>query len=758
MRTASLEVFGVDRRILEAWEEAGHRELLPIQETAVRKGKVLEGGSAVVFSPTSSGKTFIGEMAAVQTARRNQRAIYLVPQKALAEEKYREFKSRYSPFGIRVVISTRDRTEHDRAINRGEFHIAVVVFEKLQSLMVASPGILRNVGLVVIDELQMIGDAHRGAGLEILLTKIILEEQKPQIVGLSAVLGNARGLARWLGATLCEDSQRPVELRKGVLCGGTFRYVEHNSGREGEETFGEPGAAFGEPLELTALEARRRVEQGEQCIVFRKSRKECLEAARFIAHTLNAAPAHGAINELAHLEESHGRGLLTELLQSGVAYHTAELDWDQREVIERAFRNGEVRVICATTTLAMGMNLPAKNVFVDTERWDRDRAGRLGAHAHLAIRVREHERPCGKARARGRVRPRNRRHEFALPRRTSSTTPSSRATSGEVEPRLDEAPLAQHVLNLVASGLCRTRDEIREILLASYTGELHWRGGRKEIRFTAKLDEALQQCLAGGLMADGKRGLEATALGMTAAAKGITVDTAVAMAAFVKEHADVSPLLDPFEIIWALTGTECGEAVYFNMSTTELRSGEYTDLFSNTYFSLPEAVRARMNAPLSEWKPNDYDDVKRAKKAMILHAWVTGVPTVEMETRFHCYSGSIRALGTEFSWLADALAGVAGVLGWPEAAVAQVRTLADQLVHGVQAEGLALARAGVSGLGRGRISALVAAGITELEAVTQASREMLRKLVTSAVADRLVERAPRAAEAPSGPGRGGAAN
>ena len=165
MRVASLEAFGIDAKILTAWEQAGHEELLPIQDKAVRKGKVLDGGSAVVFSPTSSGKTFTGEMAAVQTARRNRRAIYLVPQKALAEEKYREFKAKYAAFGVRVVISTRDRKENDRAIYRGQFHIAIIVFEKFQALLVASPVLLRNVGLVVVDELQMIGDRNRGAGL-----------------------------------------------------------------------------------------------------------------------------------------------------------------------------------------------------------------------------------------------------------------------------------------------------------------------------------------------------------------------------------------------------------------------------------------------------------------------------------------------------------------------------------------------------------------------------------------------------------------
>ena len=290
MRIALLEAFGIDDRIIDLWKEAGHEELLPIQQIAVRKGKILDGKSAVIFSPTSSGKTFVGEMAAVQTARQNRRAIYLVPQKALAEEKYQEFTRKYGSFGVRVVISTRDRTEFDRDIYRGNFHIAVVVFEKMQALMVASPALLRNVGLVVVDELQMIGDKTRGAGLEILITKILLSEDKPQIIGLSAVLGNAKPLADWMGAELCEDGRRPVELRKGVLHDGIFHYVEHNSGRQGEEKL--DGADGGDDRTATLVsQVRSMAEKGEQCLVFCKSKNDCIETARVIAERLKIKPA-----------------------------------------------------------------------------------------------------------------------------------------------------------------------------------------------------------------------------------------------------------------------------------------------------------------------------------------------------------------------------------------------------------------------------------------------------------------------------------
>ena len=136
MKIEELKKYGIDDQIINVWKTSGHVELLPIQERAVVRGKVLEGKSAVVFSPTSSVKTFVGEMAAIKTARQLRRVIYLVPQKALAEEKYHEFHKRYTRFGMRVVVSTRDHREFDQDIYQGRFHIAVVVFEKMKSLLV----------------------------------------------------------------------------------------------------------------------------------------------------------------------------------------------------------------------------------------------------------------------------------------------------------------------------------------------------------------------------------------------------------------------------------------------------------------------------------------------------------------------------------------------------------------------------------------------------------------------------------------------
>jgi helicase len=739
MKVFSLEVFGVHDQDIDVWRSTGHEELLPVQELAVRKHGALDGGNVLVFSPTSSGKTFIGEMAAVKKARDNRHVLYLVPQKALAEEKYREFHRKYAPLGIRTVISSRDRREFDQDIERGRFHIAVVVFEKMQGLLVLNPKILDDVGLVVVDELQMIGDRSRGAGLEILLTKIRTAKRRPQFIGLSAVLGNANRLAKWLGAELCRTRCRPVELRKGVLFGGKFRYVEHNSGGEGREELA-PTDTGEDPSEALVRQVASFAEAGEQCLVFCKTRKECVSTAAAIAKRLAAERADGAYDELRELEDSEGKDILLRLLSRGAAYHNSDLDRDQRDVIERHFRRGGIKALCATSTLAMGMNLPAKNVFVDPRRWER---GRTGRWTTVSISQGEYENMSGRAGRLG--------LEDGFGR--AIIVPDSpfdadtfldyyaKGRVGRVEPTLDDDPLAHHVLNLIASGLCRTAREVERMLLSSFTGELCWRGDGHEEEFLEKLKAALRFCLDGGLIERVGRGrILATRLGERAAMKGITVETAIALAHFARANSGPGSGVYLIEILLCLARTEDAENAYISLSKEEHKFGKYLALLKDRGKELPEKARERLSKVEGLIRV-DYDAAKQAKKALLLYEWVTGVTTREIEKRFRCYSGAICHLAQEFSWLAEALADVAGVCGWGEKRVDRLQQLARQLLFGVSGRGIKLAAMRVRGLGRAKIGRLVEAGIDRPEKVAAAEPVRLQKLVGKRLAARLLKRA-----------------
>jgi len=155
-RIRDLRKYGLPETLLQIWEQQQGDFLLPVQEVAVQRYDLFEGRSLVISSPTSSGKTFVGEMAAMRATFAGKRVLYLTPLRALAEEKYQTFQARYGTYGVKVVVATRDRREFDRDIEQGDFHLAVLVYEKLSQLLVRHPHLLRTVALVVVDELQML--------------------------------------------------------------------------------------------------------------------------------------------------------------------------------------------------------------------------------------------------------------------------------------------------------------------------------------------------------------------------------------------------------------------------------------------------------------------------------------------------------------------------------------------------------------------------------------------------------------------------
>ena len=468
-----LRAYGIGDEIIDIWKKSYGEFLLPIQQKAIVKHNVLGGRNLIIFAPTSSGKTLVGEIVSVHYAMAKKRALYLVPMKALAEEKYHQFREMYGELGIKTIISTHDRKEYDQHLERKEFHIAVVVFEKLNALLVKNPNLLEGIGLVVVDELQMMGDETRGAGLELLLTKIFSSPFKPQLLGLSAVLGDAEDLASWLKAELLVDTRRPVELRKGILSRNVFSYLEHNSGIEGDEEWPLPE---GSKEQLISLHAAKHLAQthDEQSIIFLADKLGTETDGEKLKEMVDFPAAVGAIEELRTFEESYSKDLLFSLLAKGIALHNADLSWEERDLVERYFRKGEIKILLSTSTLAMGINLPARNVFIPEKKWSTPIHGdRL---TMSDITKAEHENMGGRAGRLGFV------NEFGRAILVTSSPFQKKALYDyyikggfeKLRPVLKDEDLDIYCLNLVASELCSTEEEIETFLLSTYTGASRW--------------------------------------------------------------------------------------------------------------------------------------------------------------------------------------------------------------------------------------------------------------------------------------------
>ena len=343
----------VDERVKKVIKDRGIEELYPPQAEALKSG-VLEGKNLVLAIPTASGKTLVSEIVMVnKLLREGGKAVYLVPLKALAEEKYREFKE-WESLGIRVAATTGDYDSTDEWL--GRYDIIVATAEKFDSLLRHGSGWIKDVKLVVADEVHLIGSYDRGATLEMILSHLL---GRAQILALSATVGNAEELAEWLDASLVVSDWRPVELRKGVFSHG--------------ELFWEDGRIDKYPSNWESL-AVDAVKRGKQALVFvntrRSAEKEAIALSSKISRLLTKPEKRQLDDLIGAIEDNPTTEKLKRALRGGVAFHHAGLSRVERTLIEDAFREGLIKVITATPTLSAGINLPAFRVIIrDTKRY-----------------------------------------------------------------------------------------------------------------------------------------------------------------------------------------------------------------------------------------------------------------------------------------------------------------------------------------------------------------------------------------------------
>ncbi|MBW2964026.1 DEAD/DEAH box helicase [Candidatus Woesearchaeota archaeon] len=211
----------IPEKLYEILDKEGISELRPAQAKAIDAG-LLDGKSLLVCTPTASGKTLVAELAFMNTImNRKGKAIYIVPLKALASEKHREFKRKYENI-IKAGVSIGDYDSSDPYLHT--FDLIICTSEKLDSLIRHHVPWLRDVSTVIIDEIHLLNDPGRGPTLEILITILKQLLKKTQLIGLSATIGNEKELAEWLDAELVHDTWRPVELKKGVYYNGKIEF------------------------------------------------------------------------------------------------------------------------------------------------------------------------------------------------------------------------------------------------------------------------------------------------------------------------------------------------------------------------------------------------------------------------------------------------------------------------------------------------------------------------------------------------------
>lgn len=732
MQMNDLVRYDVPPDIIQLWKTRESTRLLPLQEVAVKKHGLFGEDNLLIQAPTSSGKTFIGEMAAVRTALRRKQVVYLVPLKALAEEKYRDFKEKYEAYGIRVLISTRDHREHDRDLEEGNFSIAIVVYEKLAQVLVRRPERLEEIELIIADELELLSDPERGGMVEILLTR--LRQSSSRVIGLSAVLGEPERVAKWLGAGLVRYDRRPVELRYGVLHDGLFRYRTYNEYSEGEERLVD---AQGESAwETLTQNVCAFAEAGETCLVFVKAKHEARRGAELLARRYAGTAAPDAIERLSALDATCARDTLVKTLNNGVAFHSTDLAPDERCIVEQAFRAGDVRIMVSTSTLAVGLNLPARNVFITAEKWCYDH--RFGMPWKAPIQRSEYESMGGRAGRYGAG------HAFGRSLLIAASpfdqeTLWRRYIEGErepVEPRLAREPLENYVLRLVASRFCVDEKELLDFLEKTPSGQWVWQEQYTLDEIACRVGAAVNRAVdAGALVRHPEGGLETTPLGQAIASKGIALDTARDLEHWIAESE--TRLWSDLDLILAAALTPDGRMYNVTLTAQEYDSGDYPRQIK----ALADGEDIGGDVPLNRLRNSTltpfFEEVRAAKVALFLRDWIDHTPLREIEERYRTMTGQVLAAAEQIAWLIDATAALAQAHGGGSGFVDALRWLSERVQRGLRAEALPLARAADPGIPRSALAALVAHGLHTAQALADTPAGVLGRYVPSEHVDRL---------------------
>lgn len=371
MELGELDLHADIARILT---QKGISALYPVQELAVKHG-LLEGEDLLVASPTASGKTLLAVLAmSKKVVERSGKMVYLSPLRSLAHEKLIEFgafegvqKAAGAP--LRIAISTGDYDEPAEKL--AYYDVLILTYEKFDSIWRRTPSWLNDVSLYVVDELHMLADNKRGPVLEALLSRIRADRpENSQLLAFSATIANAQQLAQWLDLKPITLEWRPVPLREGVYI-AERREIRFKDG----ETKPIRYSGRGDIADL-ALDT---ISEGGQALIFTETRRRAVSLARRLQdigeRVLDAEAKQRLASlsrELLSAEESTDlTRTLAQVVGKGVAFHHAGLSSWARRAIEEAFRAGLVPVLCSTTTLAAGVNLPARRVIIaSTYRYD----------------------------------------------------------------------------------------------------------------------------------------------------------------------------------------------------------------------------------------------------------------------------------------------------------------------------------------------------------------------------------------------------
>jgi len=373
------------KEVIEVLRENNYSEIWDDQWECIQKCLV-DRKNVFIGLPTGSGKTFPAMLSIIDNVlNKKGKAIYIVPLRALAKQKYEQFNKILLPLGISVGISTGDYAKCEYT-DVGNKDVIVATIEKVDSLIRHNEQWLYDVSLFVIDEIQMVDDKSRGLTLEIVVSEIIRKFKKAQRIALSAVIGNPEEIKNWLADDIVFNKNRIIPLNTGIF--SYFGMLQFKKDKlkitirkdlytlNGKKDTGKK-IRYGNTIDLT----KYFINQGKQCIIFTNGREHAENLAIALAKDIKRG-GYSSIDEaickkISQLiddsieEKTKFSRKLIECVDSGISFHHAGLQLIQRDIIEKNFENKNLKVLISTPTLEQGVNLPANVVIIsDYLKWN----------------------------------------------------------------------------------------------------------------------------------------------------------------------------------------------------------------------------------------------------------------------------------------------------------------------------------------------------------------------------------------------------
>ena len=749
-------------------ESRGFADLYPPQAAAVESG-LLDGRSLLVSAPTASGKTLVATLAILShLARGGGRVVYLSPLRALAAEKYDEFSTlsgvKVSGAGWRGRLREIRQQQQDgaartdaaittarltgergaAAASRGpvkidDADIVVATNEAMDAAMRRGREWTQEIGLMIIDEIHLIGDESRGPTLEMILTQQIQQQQqqqqqrekqhqksspppKMQIVGLSATVSNDEEIAEWLGCTLVRSTWRPVPLAEGIC--DEAGSVMMNDGRRFEVGIGTEGmparlgihavseggqslvfAATRASARATAVKASKRIGKllsdderralGKISSRILPARLRAGATTTAVAAPKSTAPSPSpppATTTPASPPTELEKDLAT-LVSTGVAFHHAGLSERLRGIVESEFRRGSIRLLASTPTLAAGVNLPARRVVIaSVSRYD----ARYGFNRPISVL--EYKQLCGRA-----GRPQYDKYGEAV---ISATGPLyellERYVEGEPEPLesgiMAEKAMRTHLLTVAVLNPGIRRDDLQSFFSATLGGLQY-----PESEVEDAVGTAVEFLLEHGMIVSKGGRYAATSLGRRTS--GLYVDPVTA--SYLRNVAGGAPRGSGKRAQRHTLGF-----LHAIISCDEFNPRQ--DLLKNHYHFAESLLSGPHRSELLS--PVYAEECSRS--LLVLHDWMNERTDREIETAYKTQSGDLHRMTESAAWLAYVMREMARDAGRDDL-LAELATLRTRLRSGIKEELVELAS--IRGVGRVRARAIYDAGLRSISDIRAAS-------------------------------------